>query len=410
MLGKMAKITRMEFKLTAANRAFIILTILGPFLIVAISVLPSLLSMRGGLGSAEKKIAVVSADMAFVAGITPSLQSAGIKVVNAQADAAALDSMVLAGTLDGYIVLPEDLLSASRFEYVSKNAADFAVTGALQGVIGQSIVAMRLTKAGLPAREIQALVQPPQIDTRKLAASGEKEKSDFLSLLMTGIALVLLLYMTVLLYGQAIGRSVLQEKTSKTVEIMLSSVRPLDLMYGKILGKGAAALVQYAVWVGMTTLFMQIFGPRLGISLSSLSITPVILAYLVLFFLIAFFLYSSLYAALGSAAEDEQHLTQLAWPVLIFLMIPVFLMSPIIMSPGAPLVVGLSLFPLTGPVVMFLRIVAGNAPAGEILLSICIQLVSIALIVYLSAKIFRVGLLMTGKRFKFNEIVKWLRY
>ncbi len=409
MLAKMAKITAMEFKLTAANRAFIILTILGPFIIAAISILPSVLSMRGGLGPTETKVAIVSREAGFVDSITPALESSGIKVVKADADAAALDSMVMAGTLDGYVTLPEDLLTAPRIEYVSKNAVDFRVTGILQSVIGQSIVTLRLTKAGLPADEIRALTQPPQVETRKLAASGEKEKSDFVGLLMTGIALVLLLYMTVLLYGQAIGRSVLQEKTAKTVEIMLSSVRPLDLMYGKILGKGAAALVQYGVWVVMAAVFMQVFGPRLGINLS-LSITPTTLGYLVLFFLIAFFLYSSLYAALGSAAEDEQHLTQLAWPVLIFLMIPIFLMSPIIMSPNAPLVVGLSMFPLTGPVVMFLRIVAGSAPAAQILLSIGIQLVSIAVIVYLSAKIFRIGLLMTGKRFSFGEIVKWVRY
>jgi ABC-2 type transport system permease protein len=409
MLAKMAKIARMEFKLTAVNRAFIVLTILGPFIIVAISVLPGLLAMSGSMGSPELKVAIVSQDQSFVDGIAPALNRSGIRVVNAQGSPQSLDEMVLGGTLDGYMTLPPDLLSTKHLEYVSKNVGDFRVMGTLQGVIGQSIVAMRLMKAGLPAGEIASIVSPPAIENRRLAKTGEKEKSDFLTILMTGLALVMLLYMTVLLYGQAIGRSVLTEKTSKTVEIMLSSVKPLDLLYGKILGKAAAGLLQYAVWAVMTAAFLGIFGPRLGINLN-LGITPATLAFLVLFFILAFFLYSGMYAALGSAAEDEQHLSQLAWPVIIFLMIPVFLISPIIMNPNAPFVVGLSLFPLTASVVMFLRVVVGGTPSWQILLSIGIQLLTIALVVFLSAKIFRVGLLMTGKRFKMGEIVKWLRY
>jgi ABC-2 type transport system permease protein len=409
MFTKLWKIVRMEFKLTAANRAFIALTILGPFLIIGMSVLPTVLSQSGGLGSPEVKIAIVNAERGFLQGIKPELERAGIDVVDFQGDPSPLDAEVLGGKLDGYVILPADLAGATGLEYISKNAGDFRLMATLQGVIGQSIVTMRLAKTGLSPEEISSVVRQPQIENRQLTGSGEKKEADFLTVLMTGIALVMLLYMTVLLYGQAIGRSVLTEKMSKTVEIMLSSVRPMELLWGKILGKVLAAILQYAVWLLMSAVFLYTIGPKIGVNLN-VGVTPAVLAYMVLFFLLDFFLYSGIYAALGAASEDEQHLGQLAWPIIVFLVIPMVMISPIIMSPNSPLVVGLSFFPLTGPVVMFLRVLVGAAVGREIALCVGITLVTIALVVYLSAKIFRVGLLMTGKRFKLGEIVKWVRY
>ena len=409
MFNKLFKIVRMEFKLTAANRAFIALTILGPFLIFAVIVLPTLLTQGGGFGSPELKIAIVNADQSFLQGIKPALDQAGFKVVDFQGDPAPLDAQVLDGELDGYLILPADLAGATNLEYISKSAGDFRVMGTLQGVIGNSIVAMRLRKTGLAPQEIASVMQQPQIANRQLSESGEKKESNFLTILMTGLALVFLIYMTVLLYGQAIGRSVLTEKTSKTVEIMLSSVKPTDLLWGKIIGKVLAAVIQYAVWILMSAAFLYTLGPKLGVSLS-IGITPVILVYMVLFFLLDFFLYSGIYAALGAASEDEQHLGQLSWPIIVFLVLPMMMISPIIMSPSSSLVVFFSFFPLTGPIVMFVRVLVGGVAGWEIALCVGLALATIVVVVYLSAKIFRVGLLMTGKRFKIGEIVKWVRY
>jgi ABC-2 type transport system permease protein len=182
----------------------------------------------------------------------------------------------------------------------------------------------------------------------------------------------------------------------------------MELLFGKILGKVAASILQYGVWISMTALFLAVFGPRLGVSIAlggSLST----LAFLVLYFLLAFFLYCSLFAALGAASQDEQQLGQLSWPLIVFLVVPIVMISPIIGSPDSPLIVGLSLFPLTGSVVMLLRIVVGAATTAEILASVGIQLVTIAAVIALSAKIFRIGLLMTGRRFRLGEILRWIR-
>ena len=410
MKSKLVKIIRMEFRLTAANKTFIVLTILGPFLIAAVTVLPTLLAASGStMGSPETRIALVGADPKFVEAISPALERSRMRAIPAEGSVESLDAEVLAGTFDGYIILPADLAETSRLELVSKNAADFRVMGVLQAVIGQSIVAQRLVAAGIPAAEIATLTRPPAFETRQLTKTGEKKSSDFLTVLMTGLVLAMLLYMTVLLYGQTIGRSVLTEKISKTVEIMLSSVRPMDLLFGKILGKAAASLLQYGIWVVISVAVLRLIGPRLGTSVT-LGIGLSTLGYLVLYFLLAFFLYCSLYAALGAASEDEQHLGQLAWPLMIFLVIPVVMISPIISSPQAPFIVGLSIVPLTAPIVMFLRIVTGAARTWEILLSVGLLLATIAGVIALSAKIFRVGLLMTGKRFKLAEVLRLARY
>jgi ABC-2 type transport system permease protein len=408
MSSKLAKITRMEFRLTAVNKAFIIITILGPFLIAAVTVLPTLFATSGGLGGPALKISLVNADPAFAAAVKPALAGAGMKLEDAPQNTAQLDQLVLSGALDGYLVLPDDLAGATRLEYVSRNPGEFRIMGVLQAVIGQSVVTARLVKAGLTTGEAATLAVPPQIENRRLTRTGEKEKQDFLTILLSGIALTMLLYMTILLYGQTIGRSVLMEKTSKTVEIMLSSVRPMDLLFGKILGKAVAGLLQYAIWIGIGLLFLKLLGPVVGMK-PGLGVSPAVLAWLVVFFVIAFFIYCSLFAGLGAASTDEQHLGQLSWPIIMFLVLPIVLISPILVSPGSPFVVALSLFPLTGSVVMFMRILVGGVPAWQVVLSIALQLAAIVGAVALAAKIFRVGLLMTGKRFRLGEILRWLR-
>jgi ABC-2 type transport system permease protein len=408
MKSKLGKIIRMEFKLTAANKLFIVLTILGPFLIAAVTVLPSLIATSGS-ASPETRIALVGADSRFVEQVAPAFLQSKIRVTAVQESVESMDAMVLGGGFDGYVVLPADLSGATRLQYVSKNAADYRVVGVLQGVIGQSIVSQRLVKAGIAAAEVASLTQPPAFETRQLTKSGEKKSSDYLTVLLTGLMFAMLLYMTVLLYGQVIGRSVLTEKTSKTVEIMLSSVTPMQLLFGKILGKALASLLQYGVWMVISLAVLKLAGPALGVKLN-LGIGFSTFVWLLVFFLLAFFLYSSIYAALGAASQDEQHLGQLAWPVILFLVLPVVFIALIIGSPQAPFVVFLSIFPLTAPIVMLLRIVVGGAQTWEIVASVGLLLATIAGVIWLSAKIFRVGLLMTGKRFTFAEVMRLARF
>jgi len=224
---------------------------------------------------------------------------------------------------------------------------------------------------------------------------------------LTVLVFVMLIYMTVLLYGQMIGRSVVTEKTSKTVEIMLSSVKSQDLMFGKILGLGLAGLLQYAVWVSMAFLLTRFVGPLLGLSLPA-GISTGNLIWLVVFFILAFFLYSSAYAALGAASEDEQHLGQMAWPLIMFLIVPLVMINTLVTTPDSTLVVILSLFPLTSPIVMLARVLVSSPPVWQLVLCVALLVAAVAGTAVLAAKIFRVGILMTGKRPKLKEVLRWV--
>ena len=409
-MSKLGKIIRMEFRLTVANKVFVILTLIGPFLIAGVTLLPTLLAgSEGAMGSSPTRIAFLGADPGFVQQIAPTFQDAKIEVSAVQGSVAELDALVQAGKYDGYLLWPADLSDVSTVEYTTKTTADVRVMGLLQSVIERTVVVQRLVDAGIPASRIESLIETPTVTNQRLLKSGEKtEGSDFLTVLMTGITFAMLLYVTLLLYGQVIARSVLTEKTNKTVEIMLSSVRPMELLFGKILGKAAASLLQYGIWVVLSVLFLKLIGPHIGMVVG-LEISAGTIAYLVLFFIVSFFLYCSLYAALGAVSEDEQHLGQLSWPIVIFLVIPIVMISPIISTPQAPVIVVLSFFPFTAPVVMFLRILVGAATLLEVVISLAIIMATTAGVIWLSARIFSAGILVSGRRFKLKELLGLVR-
>jgi ABC-2 type transport system permease protein len=405
-MSKLWKVTVHEFRRTAGTKAFLILTILGPFLITAMSVVPTLINSSGRQKVSE--LAVLGAPEPLYREVAPVLEGLKIHLVPWQAGEAEADARVLAGRLYGYLIFPEDPLSARRLTLITREVADFRIVETLKSVIGQALVARRLRSAGLESSSIRELIAVPEIMNQQVTRSGRRVQADVLSSILIGVTFTMMLYMTILLYGQAIGRSVVQEKTARTVEIMLSSVEARDLLFGKILGQAAASLLQYGVWIGMALAFLRLLAPVL--SLQNLPHLGVALSlYLVLFFLLGFFLYSALYAALGAAAEDEHNLGQLSWPVLVFLMIPMVGVGGIVMNPASRLVVAMSLFPLTAPIVMFVRLMLSEPAAWQVVLSVGLLLAAILAVMALSAKIFAVGILMTGRRFRWGDILRWLR-
>ena len=407
-MNRMIQIARMEFKMTAANKAFIIITILGPFFILAMSFLPTLLAKNSATVEEGTRIIVVGSDDELWSEITSTTIGSPFELVRANSTA-GLDTAVIDGDLQGYVVIPDNYLESSSFTYYSRTSTDFVTAEAMQFYLGSSVVSLRLAKEGLDPERVNYLSARPGMEIRKITGEASSEQQSVESTILSAVAFTLLLYMTILLYGQSTARSVLKEKTSKTVEIMLSSVRPIDMLFGKLIGQVLAAIVQYTIWIGVGFSLISEIGPYFDIALPAVLSTGN-LGFLVLFFLLAFFLYSAAYAAIGSGAEDETHLGQLGWPLIVFLVIPMILVSSIVINPDTPLVVTLSFFPFTAPIVMFIRVLVDRPESWQILLMSGIMIVSIVLMVAASAKIFRVGLLMTGKRFKLTDIVKWIRY
>ncbi|MCF7945842.1 MAG: ABC transporter permease [Spirochaetia bacterium] len=407
---KLFTIARHEFHGITATRTFIIITILGPFLILAVSVIPSLLSSRMDNLQEGSVIGVVGSNPEVSAVLQAAFSDKGVIIEEGSSLEEMKERLLEEKNMQGILEIPENMLEAETFYYYSKTGTDVVISETIKSVLGNYTVSQRMSSAGFEPEEIKQLSSVPDMTVKKLSKSGDEEESQgIFSIMITAISFILLLYMSILLYGQMIGRSIVIEKTSKTVEILLSSARPHEIMFGKIFGIGAAGLLQYLIWISTGLLIVLFLGPQFDISLPA-SLNAVSLGFLLLFFLMAFSLYAGAYAALGSAAEDEQNLGQLAWPLIMFLVFPMVMMSPIVMNPDSVFSVILSYFPLTSPMVMFTRVLVNMPAVWELLLCFLILIISIILMIYGAARIFRVGILLTGNRHTFREIIKWMRY
>lgn len=408
-MSKLKHIIRHEFRLTAANKIYVALTILGPFLIFAVTVLPSLLTNDPGAVAAGKPLALIGAPPAVQSAIGTAFSGMGIQVESV-ADEVEAKKSVVEGKRIAALFIESGWPDSGRAVWYSKSGSEVALYGNASAVLEAAARETRIVESGIDPALVAEVLSTPAFEVVKLETGGGEKAAgneSFFEVLMTAMVFVMLIYMTVLLYGQMIGRSVVTEKTSKTVEIMLSSVTSRDLMFGKILGLGLAGLLQYAVWIAMALALTKFVGPLFNLTMpAGLSVENMF--WLVVFFILAFFLYSSAYAAMGAASEDEQHLGQMAWPLLIFLMVPLVMISSLVTNPDSSISVFLSIFPMTSPIVMLIRILVSDPPAVQIGLCLVILAASVAGMAFLAAKIFRVGILMTGKRPALKEVLRWV--
>jgi ABC-2 type transport system permease protein len=412
-MSKLAAIIRHEFRLAAANKAFVILTILGPFLILAITVVPSMISSKGGMSGGSAPVAISSSDAPLSSAIAQALEAQGRKtriLETGAGDLSAEKSKVVSGTFSGLVVIAEGWEESGAKIYTN-TGTDAVLYGTAGKILDSAAREKRIAASGIDRALAASLMKGVALEVLKLGADASEKSAgegEFMSMLFTALGFVMMLYMTVLLYGQMIGRSVVQEKTSKTVEVMLSSVSSRELMTGKILGLGLAGILQYGIWVSVALILVKVAGPALHIALPP-AMTPANLLWLVAFFILAFFLYAAAYAALGAASEDEYNLGQLAWPLLIFLIFPLVMIGSFVMNPNSPVAVVLSIFPMTSPIVMLIRILIASPPVWQIGLCLVLLALSIYGMSVLAAKIFRVGILMSGKRVRLGEVLRWIR-
>jgi len=229
------------------------------------------------------------------------------------------------------------------------------------------------------------------------------------STIFTAIFQIMVLYMSVLLYGVNVMNAVLEEKNSRVMEVVLSTVEPKFLMAGKILGVGAVGLTQIAIWVTLGLFYSGSAVMGSGLDLKSIiSIRSIV--FFVVFYLLGYLLYSAMYAAVGAMCNSQQEAQQLSQLVTLPMVVPLFLIGYIVQYPGAPLSIAVSMFPLTAPLTMYARIVLQMPPWYELAASIGLLVATIYGVVLLCGKIYRVGILMYGKKPTLPEIVKWVKY
>jgi ABC-2 type transport system permease protein len=433
-MKKILSVIKREYIQIVRTKGFIIGTVLGPVLMVGLLVVPI---MMGTVSVEEQEtVGVVDLSQEIFLDLDKKLDEEGYRIsgnirhyVLKKYETSLykgvdelkkeLNDEVLNKKLSAYILIPEDILKPEEkeaavkgakskdrdIEYVSQLTTDFEELETLNGALNSVVIEKRLRKEGLDPQKISQFIRRVNLRPIKVTKRGEEE--DTMGTFMISYFLGLIIYMAILIYGQVIMRGVIEEKSSRVVEVVLSSLRPFQLMMGKILGIGAVGLTQFSI-IG-ASFYSASFIPSGG-DFAMPSIPTHVFIYFVVFFILGYFLFATLYAAVGSMVNSEKEAQQFIMPIMMFLIIPLLLMIFIIRAPNSSVSVILSLVPFFAPILMFLRITVLLPPFVQIAASILILFLTILLMVWLAAKIYRVGILMYGKRPKFAEIVKWVRY
>jgi ABC-2 type transport system permease protein len=408
---------RREFLERVRSKAFLIATLVGPILMAGLTVGPALLAGRGGK---PQRVALLDETGRLGAAVEAALQTKKQQdrprfivepapAGDAAAADAALKAKVLEGKLDGYLKLPKDTLDRSTVEYYGQTVSNMGDLRMMEDAVRKAVTAERLAGAGVDRSRAAELTRGVDLRPVRLTKTGERE--DRGAGFILAFVLVMMLYSTVLLWGQAILTSVIEEKSSRVVEVMVSAVPSHLLLAGKLLGVGAAGLTQFAVWA-LTLLVISLFGAGMAgvLGIGKLpEIAPLTLVFFVVFFLLGYLMYAALFAAIGACVNTAQEAQSLAFPVFTPLILAVMLMPMVLQSPDSTASVVLSLVPFFSPLLMFLRINVLTPPAWQIALCVVLCVATIAGIIFVAARIYRVGILMYGKRPTFPEIMRWAR-
>jgi len=418
---------RREYLETVRKKSFIVMTILLPAMMFGFTILPSMIASKKS--GEVQHIVIATSDPRFGEDVknkflTPEEEKNPAKsgdegpsrnfdvLVDADVSAQeedALTQKVNSHQLDGYLWAPADALATRKLSYRSRTSSDFETQGALSNAVRQALLRHEFRRHGASAEEINDALKPVDVETRKVE-NGKVTDSGGVGIFFTALLLMILLYTTLIIYGMSVMRSVLEEKNSRIFEVLLSAATPKQLMAGKILGAGAVGLTQIGIW----GLFAITLGAGSLISMGGmkfhLNLTPLNMIFFALFFILGFLLYASVGAAVGSAVNSEQEAQQFQMLVLMPLIISMIFMMPVIQQPHSTLATVLSLIPFCTPLLMYIRIVVETPPAWQIALSLVLLLGTIYGMLSICSRIYRVGILMYGKRPTLPEIVRWMKY
>jgi ABC-2 type transport system permease protein len=410
-------VIRREYLERVRTKAFLISTLLVPIFMLAVTVGPQKLAMMKTSGS--HTVVVVASSQEFGNAFLQQLNSAGadadrkfaasIDLNATPAERDALRAKLSARLIDGFIWATDDAVAARKVTYMARETSDFMEMGSLRRAVTVAAMQRRLAARGLTSEDVNQLLKPIELDTVQFQA-GKESKLNGASAFLLAFSMVIFLYTTLLMYGITVMRSVLEEKSSRIIEVLLASISARALMVGKIVGVGAVGLTQVLLWAIAGAVFSApalMAAKGMGVDLK---IPIPVLIFFPIFFVLGYLLYSANFAALGASVNSEQEAQQFQMIVMMPIIFSIVMMMFVIRQPNAPLSVGLSMFPFTAPIIMYLRIVVQTPPMWQIATCLAILLATIYGMMSLCARIYRVGILMYGKRPTLPEIMKWLRY
>ncbi len=432
-MNKMFIVLKHEFRQKIRSKAFIILTFIAPLLMAALIAVPVFISlMNEGI---DKRIVIIdgtgklgkyfSADT----GKRTILQSPGttkstnqsfgpslhlVIITTATTNTSdSLKELLLKKKISGFLEIPSTAItdSAGIATLRVTNANDFTVEEFLSSHYKEALFAERLKTFGIDPDFVKHARQGTEISTLKV--SEEKETKDNGVGFIAGYITGMFLYISMILYGTLIMQSVIEEKSSRVIELLSSSVKPIDILIGKVLGVGLAGLVQVSVWAAMFAAVSFFALPAVLSSLGSSAgsiISPSSFIYFVFYFIFGYLMYATLYAGAGATVEQASDAQQVSMPITLLIILPIVMMTSVIQSPSSTSSVILSLIPFFSPILMLGRIFSETPPFWQIALSFVLMGATFFGVLWLSGKIYRTGILMYGKKYTLREIFKWLKY
>lgn len=428
-MDKVFVVFKREYLERVRSRWFIVATVLGPVFMAAIIVVPGLLAARTKSSSNLANVIVLDATRTdlgariakSLAATAPTSPPPRVKTVAADQLAAAVDSathVVMNHGAQGYLVLDDSALTGAEARYAGRNASSLADIGTLRNTVQRSVLDMRLERAGINPDSVAKLTGVKlDLRTDKITDKG-LESGGGMSSIIFGYGIAFLLYMMIALYGQTILRGVLEEKTTRVAEVVISSVKPDQLLAGKILGVGSVALTQVLVWTA-SAIYLASFSVQIiralggsaadaaGIHMPTVSVGVGVA--LLLFFVLGFMFYASLFAAVGAMVSNQEDVQQAQLPVMLPLIAAIVLMGPVLANPSSTLSRVASWIPFSAPIIMPMRMALIPIPWPELVGTLVGLALACWAAIWVSARIYRVGLLMYGKRPNLRELVKWIR-
>jgi ABC-2 type transport system permease protein len=441
-MDKFWVVAKREYLERVRSRWFVVMTLFVPVFITAIFLIPAWVAARSVSGGASRNIIILDAtgtDLGqrvatiLMQDSTPARRNAAPaatpkvrQLTPAQLPAAedsATHEVMKPNAVTGYLVLDDSTLSTRRVRYAGRNASSIADTDKLKSAVRQAFTGVMLQREGVKQETISLIsnlslnMSQTRIDERGKGGSGQ-------AAIFLGVGIGVLLLMSIIFHGQNVLRGVLEEKSTRVAEVVISSIKPEMLLAGKVAGAGAVGLTQQVLWIAISSYLITNFAPlvlksagapiattggsALGVSFGGLTIGLFIVV--VLYFLFGFVFYASLLAAAGSMVNSEQDAQQAAMPIMYLLIGSWLFVNSVIVNPTGTIARVLSWLPFSSPIIMPMRMGLSPVPWTSVAGSLAVCALGCVGAVWLAARIYRVGMLMYGKKPSFAEVAKWVRY
>lgn len=426
-MGKLLAVIRREYLERVRSKWFLVATLFGPVFFGSIMVVPSLLAARAGGSKDATNIEIIDATGAGIGegvrarlsgGITGGAPTGLVSLVTpdsiAPAESLATERVIREETR-GYLVLDTGTLQTGTARYAGSNTTALMDMQRLERAVQREVLTRRMTQLGVDADvgtqliSLNVNVRTERLNKQGRGGSGELN-------LIVGLAVAMLLYVTIFIYGLNVLRGVLEEKQTRVAEVVISSVPSNTLLAGKVLGVGAVGFTQLLIWFGTSVVMYQLRAPllaKLGANASMAFSIPSVSwgtgGMLLAFFVLGFFFYAGLFAAVGATINSEQEAQQAQTPIMLLLVSSIMFAQNVLMQPDGALATTMSILPFSAPIIMPLRMTVAPVPVMEIVLSLLSVAAGAAFTTWLAGRIYRVGLLMYGKRPSLRELWRWVR-